>query len=162
MDRQADRAALVGERTRDRLADPPGGVGRELEAEPVVELLDRSDQAEVPLLDQVEQRHLGAGVVARDRHHEAQVRLDQAALGVLVAEVLAPRELALLAGCQQPAVAELADVELERVGRLKTLALGEAGVLGLVLVLVLDRVRLVEQRQQRDLRLRGFLGMGFR
>ena len=78
---QADRPALVGERPRDRLADPPGRVGREPVAHPVVELLDRPDQAHVALLDQVEQRHVGARVVARDRHHEAQVRLDQPPLG---------------------------------------------------------------------------------
>ena len=56
VDGQPDRAALLGERARDRLPDPPGRVGRELEAERVVELLDRADQAEVALLDQVEQR----------------------------------------------------------------------------------------------------------
>src|SRR4051812_13129489 len=39
VDRDADRARLVGQRTRDRLADPPGRVGRELEALAVVELL---------------------------------------------------------------------------------------------------------------------------
>ncbi len=38
--RQADGAPLVGEGPRDRLADPPVGQGRELEAAAVVELLD--------------------------------------------------------------------------------------------------------------------------
>ena len=77
--RQADRAALVGERARDRLADPPRRVRRELVAQLVVELLDRADQAEVALLDQVEQRHAGLRVVARDRHDEPQVRTRSAA-----------------------------------------------------------------------------------
>ena len=45
MDGHADRARLVGERARDRLADPPGRVGRELVAAAPVELLDRADQA---------------------------------------------------------------------------------------------------------------------
>ena len=40
VDRQADRAAGVGDAAGDRLADPPGGVGRELEALAPVELLD--------------------------------------------------------------------------------------------------------------------------
>ena len=137
VDREADRAALVGERARDRLADPPGRVGRELEAEPVVELLDRPDQAHVALLDQVEERHVGLRVVARDRHHEPEVRLDQALLGRLVAQVLAPGELALLRRRQQAAVAELADVELERVGAAEPLVLAETRVLRLLLV-VLD------------------------
>src|SRR5712692_3569083 len=39
VDGHANRARLVGERTRHRLPDPPGRVGRELEALAVVELL---------------------------------------------------------------------------------------------------------------------------
>ena len=115
VDGEADRAALVGQRARDRLADPPRRVGRKLVAHPVVELLDRADQAEVALLDQVEQRHAGPRVVPRDRHHEAQVRLDQLPLRVLVACVLAPGELALFLARQQRPVADLADVEPQRV-----------------------------------------------
>ena len=115
--RQADRAALLGERAGDRLADPPGRVGRELVAECVIELLDGADQAEVAFLDQVEQRHAGAGVVPGDRHDEPQVALDQPILRLLVALVLAAGELALLGMGQQTPVADLADVELERVLR---------------------------------------------
>jgi hypothetical protein len=118
MDGEPDRTPLVRQRAGDRLANPPGRVRRQLEAERVVELLDRPDQAEVALLDQVEERHAGLRVVARDRHHETQVRLDQLPLRGLVAEVLEPRELALLRGGQQRAVADLADVQLEGVGRL--------------------------------------------
>ena len=43
--RDPDRARLVGDRARHRLADPPGRVGRELVALAVVELLDCADQA---------------------------------------------------------------------------------------------------------------------
>ena len=49
----------------------------------VVELLDGADQAEVALLDQVEEQHPAAHVALRDRDHQAQVRLDQLALGEL-------------------------------------------------------------------------------
>ena len=45
VDRDADGAALVGDRPGHRLADPPRRVGRELVAAAVVELLDRADQA---------------------------------------------------------------------------------------------------------------------
>src|SRR5205085_11874543 len=108
VDGQPDRPALVGERPCDRLPDPPGRVGRELEAEPVVELLDGADEAEVPFLDEVEERDARLRVVARYRHHEAEVRRDQAALRGLVALVLEPRELALLGGGEQATVADLA------------------------------------------------------
>src|SRR3954451_752908 len=56
VDGEPDRAALLGERARDRLADPPRRVRRELVAEGVVEFLDGADQAEVALLNEVEQR----------------------------------------------------------------------------------------------------------
>src|SRR5690348_13646714 len=115
MDRQPDRASLLGKRTRDRLPDPPRGIRGELEAELVVELLDRADQTEVSLLDQIEQRHPRLGVRTRDRHHEAKVRFDQLLLRLLVTGVLAASELALLRGGEQAPVADLANVELERI-----------------------------------------------
>ena len=40
---------------RHKVANPPGGVGGELEALAVVELLDRPHQPEVAFLDQVQQ-----------------------------------------------------------------------------------------------------------
>ena len=56
---------------------PPRGVGGELEPLRVVELLDRLDQTEVPLLGEIEERHPVGGVALGDRDHQAQVRLDQ-------------------------------------------------------------------------------------
>ena len=49
----------------------------------MVELVDRPHQAEVALLDQVEQLHAPADVALGDAHDEAQVGLDQLALGPL-------------------------------------------------------------------------------
>ena len=74
---QTDGAAAVGDAARDRLADPPGGVGGELEALAPVELLDRVDEPEVALLDQVEQRQTGALVPLGDRHHQAEVAVGE-------------------------------------------------------------------------------------
>src|SRR5207245_5645110 len=51
VDRHPDRSRLVGERAGDGLPDPPRGVGRELEALAVVELLRRADEADRALLD---------------------------------------------------------------------------------------------------------------
>src|SRR3954453_16943978 len=65
VDRDADRARLVGQRAGDRLADPPGRVRGELEALAVVELLRRAHQAERALLDQVEERQTLVAVVLR-------------------------------------------------------------------------------------------------
>src|SRR6185369_7242148 len=85
VDRDADRARLVGERTGDRLADPPRRVGRELEALAVVELLRRADQTERALLDEVEERESLVPVVLRDGDDEPQVRLDHLLLRIEVA-----------------------------------------------------------------------------
>ena len=84
VDRQPHGAAGVGDAAGDGLADPPGGVGRELEALAPVELLDRVHQAQVALLDQVQQRQLGGLVLLGDGDHQAQVGLDEG-LGRLVA-----------------------------------------------------------------------------
>src|SRR3954467_11380242 len=66
VDRYPDRAGLVGKRASDRLSNPPGGVGRELEALAVVELLGGTDQAQRALLDQVEEGQALVAVVLRD------------------------------------------------------------------------------------------------
>src|SRR5712692_2043128 len=53
--RDADGARLVRNGPRDRLADPPGGVSRELVAAPVVEFIGPAHQPDVAFLDQVQQ-----------------------------------------------------------------------------------------------------------
>ncbi len=113
----ADRAALVGERARDRLADPPRRVGRELVAAPVVELLGGAHEADRPLLDQVEERQALVAVVLGDRDDEPQVGLDHVLLGAVVAALDALGELDLLGRRQQLDAADLAQEERERVDR---------------------------------------------
>src|SRR5205823_2714895 len=79
---ETDRAAGVGDAARDGLTDPPRGVRRELEALAPIELLDRVHQAEVALLDQVEQRQARSLVLLRDRDDQAEVGLDEGLLCV--------------------------------------------------------------------------------
>ena len=117
VDRDADRARLVGERAGDRLADPPGRVGRELEALAVVELLGRAHEPERPLLDQVEERQALVAVVLGDRDDQAQVGLDHLLLGVEVAALDALGEVDLLLRRQQAHLADVLEEQLQRVGR---------------------------------------------
>src|SRR5262249_26515749 len=112
---------------------------------PPIELLDRADEAEVALLDQVEQGHAGLRVVPRDRHHEPKVRLDQTALRLLVALVLALRQRTFLGGGEKAAVADLPEVELQRI-------LGRPGRVELVLRRRL-RLRLVQGGNELEPRL---------
>ena len=113
----ADRAALVGDRAGDGLADPPGGVGGELEALAVVELLGGADEPDRALLDQVEEREALVAVALRDRDDEAEVGLDHRLLGGVVAALDALRELDLLRGGEQRHLADVLEEELQRVGR---------------------------------------------
>ena len=117
VDRDADRARLVGQRAGDRLADPPGRVGRELEALAVVELLRRADEAERALLDEVQERQALVAVVLGDRDDQAQVRLDHLLLGVEVAALDALGEVDLLLRREQPDLADVLQEQLKGVGR---------------------------------------------
>ena len=131
----ADGAGLIGDGARDGLADPPGGVRRELEALRVVELLDGADEAEVALLDKVEEQHAASYVALGDGHDETQVRLDKLLLRV-DAHLLDAAEAALLAALELDALV---------LGLLKLLHGGHAG---------LDlhgEVDLFGGREQRDL-----------
>ena len=93
--REPDGAAGVGDATGEGLADPPGGVRRELEALAPVELLDGVDQAEVAFLNEVEERQARRLVLLGDRHDQPEVGLDERALGGLtLADELAELTLA--------------------------------------------------------------------
>ena len=80
--RNADRRRRVGDRAGDRLADPPGRIGRELEAPAVVELVHALHQPDIALLDQVQELEAPVPVLLGDRDHEPQVGLDHLLLGL--------------------------------------------------------------------------------
>jgi hypothetical protein len=117
VDGDADRPRLVGDGAGHGLADPPRRVGRELVALAVVELLDRADQAERSLLDEVEEGETSAEVALRDRHDEAQVRLDHLRLRAHLAALDPLGQADLLVGGEQRHLADLAQVEPQRVQR---------------------------------------------
>src|SRR5215216_1779029 len=117
VDRDADRARLVGERAGDRLADPPRRVGGELEALAVVELLRGADEAERALLDQVQEGEPLVAVVLRDRDDQAQVGLDHLLLRVEVAALDPAREVDLLLRGEQTDLADVLQEQLKGVGR---------------------------------------------
>ena len=120
VDRQANGASLVSDCSTHRLADPPGRVRRELVVQRLIELLDRADQAERALLDQVQERQPLPLEALGDRHDEPQVGLHHALLGAQVATPDALRERDLLVGPKQPDAADIAQEEVERVGRART------------------------------------------
>src|SRR4051794_29294853 len=155
--RDPDGPRLVGERAGDRLADPPGGVGRELEALAVVELLRRADEPERALLDEVQERQALVAVVLGDRDDQAEVGLDHLLLRVQVAALDAPREVHLFLGREQPDLADVLQEELKAVGghvRLEVdrrLGLAPAALVRCA-VLLAGRHRGIDLLDQLDLR----------
>src|SRR6218665_1478071 len=80
--RDADGARLVGDRARNGLADPPGGVGRKFVAAAVFEFVHGLHQADVALLYQVQELQATVGVLLGNRDHQAQVGFDHFLFGI--------------------------------------------------------------------------------
>ena len=97
VDGDADGPGLVGDGPGDGLADPPGGVGGELVALGVVELLHGLDEAQVALLDEVQEEHAPTHIALGDGDHQTEVGLRQLLLGAL-ALLIDLAELGLLLG----------------------------------------------------------------
>ena len=74
---QAHLAPLVCQRSADGVADPPARVGREPKPTPVVRPFPRLPQPDVPLLDEVGERHASVVEAARDAHHQTQIGEDE-------------------------------------------------------------------------------------
>ena len=112
----ADGARLVRDGAGDRLTDPPGGIRGELVALAVVELLHRPDQAQVALLDEVEEAHAVRVVALGDGDHQAQVGLGEFVLGLDVPAFDALGQRHFLRGGEQRDPADLLEVHAHRIG----------------------------------------------
>src|SRR5439155_13604764 len=115
--RHPERPRLPGDRSLDSLADPPGRVGRELEALSTVELLDRAVKPDHAVLDQIAVRNAVPAVALRDVDDQAEVGVDHPLLGSSVAALDALRERDLFRRRQQRVAADLVQEQLERVRR---------------------------------------------
>ncbi len=110
MDRQADRLALVGQRTLDRLLDPPRGVRAQLAALGGIETLHGLHQADVAFGNQVEQRQAEVRVVMRDLDDQAQVGADHQRARFLVALLDAGGQGDFVLRCEERDLADLPQV----------------------------------------------------
>ena len=85
VERHPHRPALARERGQDRLADPPHGVGDELDALVGIEFAGGGEEADVALADQVGEREAAVLVLLGHRDDEAEVALHQLLHRLLVA-----------------------------------------------------------------------------
>ena len=91
MHRNTNRTGLVGNRARNRLANPPRGVGRKLVTAAIFELIHGLHQADVAFLNQIQELKTTVGVFLRDRNDETKIGFDELALR-LVGFALADRQ----------------------------------------------------------------------
>ncbi|MNH33077.1 hypothetical protein D3C79_935670 [compost metagenome] len=110
MDRQANGAGLVHDRPFDGLPDPPGGIGRETETTLRVEFLDRANQPQVALFDQVQQRKPTIHITPGDLHHQTQVALDHALAPGRIATLRKARKMNLFLWREQRRKADFIEV----------------------------------------------------
>src|ERR1035438_4576992 len=83
VNRDTDGAGLVGDGAGDGLADPPGGVGRKLVTAAVFELVGGAHEADIALLNEVQEMKSAVYVFLGDGDHQAEVGLDQILFGAL-------------------------------------------------------------------------------
>ena len=96
VDGDADGPGLVGNGAGDGLADPPSSVCRELIALGVVELLHSLDEAQVALLNEVQEQHTAAHIALGEGDDQTEVGLGQVLLGPLAGlDLLLQRTLGL-------------------------------------------------------------------
>ena len=115
MNRQTDGSRLVHDGAFDGLADPPGCIGRETEPPLRIEFFHGANQAEVALLDQIEQRETTVDVTPSDLHDQAQVALDHAFAPGRIALLRQTREVHFLFGSEQGRETDFVEVKLSGV-----------------------------------------------
>ena len=144
VDRDPDGPGLVRDGPGDGLADPPGCIGGELEALAVVEFLDGLDQAQVALLDQVQEEHAAADIALGNADDQTQVGLGQTLLGILVTGLHALGEGDLLLCGQERNLADLLEIHAHRILDIDTVRDREVDVFQILLfgVLIFDRLQL--------------------
>ena len=106
----ANRARLIRDRARNRLANPPGRIGGKLIALAVIKLFNRLDQTQITLLNQIQKQHAAPHIALRDRYHQAEVRLAQALLGVFIALLHAAGEFDFFLCGQQRHLADFLQI----------------------------------------------------
>src|SRR5437868_502703 len=109
----------------NRLANPPGRIGRKLVAASPVELVYGSDQSEDAFLDEIDQCQPPVLITAGYRDDQPEIGVDHPVPRRLVAALDALREVDLLGSAQKRKPAELVEKDADGIdGRQRELAVG--------------------------------------
>src|ERR1051325_1881033 len=113
-----DHAPVVNEVPDDIGANPPDGIRRKADAAVRIEVLHRLHQADIALLDEIEEIAKRALILARDHHHESQVRRDEFVSRLDVSTLLVfDCDLVLFLAAEHRIAPDFGEITLQRIGR---------------------------------------------
>src|SRR5581483_2131316 len=127
---QADQARRLLPSSPDCLANPPVGVGTKLGAIRRVKGLQRPQEAQVPILDEVGQIALVSLVALSDVDHQAQICREKLLAGDLVSGLDPQGEQVFFLRGKQGRGPDLREVEPERIGGGSCSGVGGGGKAG--------------------------------
>ena len=71
MHRNTDRSRLIGDRSCDRLTDPPGRICGELITLAVIKFFDSLNKTQISLLDQIKEKHTTANITFCNGYYQS-------------------------------------------------------------------------------------------
>jgi hypothetical protein len=116
--RNAKSTTLLGERMKNRLPDPPDGVGDEFDVLLRIEFLRRLHQPDVAFVDEVQKGDVRIAEALRVRNDETEIRFDQLFERDFVVLLRATREIALLFRSQPRYFRNLLQILIQEIARL--------------------------------------------
>ena len=75
-----DSTCLIGNRTGNRLTNPPCSIGTEFKALVIVKFIYSLNQAQVALLNQIQKQHTATDITLGTTYYQTQVGFGQALL----------------------------------------------------------------------------------
>jgi hypothetical protein len=117
MYRNSDGASLIGDRTSDTLTDPPRCIGRELKPSIRIEFINRSEESDISLLNEVEEPEPTTHILLRDRDNESEVRFCETFTGTHVTLLNEVSETDFLTRIDEREATDLIEIHADRVIR---------------------------------------------
>src|SRR6185312_7042824 len=115
IERNANCATLARERRQDCLTNPPDCVGDELHSLIRIELARSSEQTDVALTDQIDERETAVLVFLCDRDDEAQIALHQLLQRVRITRANLASDVYLFGALEQRICTDFVQVLIENV-----------------------------------------------
>ena len=136
MNGNPDGSGLIRNGAGDGLTNPPGGIGGKLVTLAVIKLFHRLDQAQISLLNQIQEQHPTAHISLCNADHQTQIGLGKALFRLLVPKLHPLCQLNLFLGGKKRNLTDLLQVHAHRILDADAVRHGKVDVLHIHLVLL--------------------------